>query len=161
MTDVYTEETTPRGTRYWYKNGHLHRDGDEPATIYASGTRYWYKNGHLHRDGDEPATIYADGSREWYKNDQFHRDGDEPAVICADGTRYWYKNGQRHRDGDTEFTALAADDGYTLYRIKDKTGAVLYIAGCRRFTLAQARDHWCTENSRRPDFAEALLKENT
>jgi hypothetical protein len=45
MTDVYTEETTPNGTRYWLKNGEIHRDGDEPAVIWADGTRDWYKNG--------------------------------------------------------------------------------------------------------------------
>jgi hypothetical protein len=184
MTDVYTEATSPSGTRYWYKNGQYHRDGGQPAVIYADGARYWYKNGQFHRDGDEPAVIQADGTRYWYKNGRFHhdggepaailadgtrywykngqphRDGDQPAVIYADGTRYWYKNGQPHQNGDTEFTALAADGGYTLYRIKDKTAAVLYISGCRRFTLAQAREHWCTKNPTRPDFAEAILKES-
>jgi hypothetical protein len=159
MTDVYTEETSPNGDRYWLKNGELHRDGDDPAVTDADGTREWYKNNQRHRDGDEPAVIDADGTRYWYKNGQLHRDGDEPAVIYANGTRRWYKNGQRHEQGDTEFTALAADEDYALYRIKDKTGAVLYIAGCRRFTLAQAREHWCAKNPRRPSFAEAILKE--
>jgi hypothetical protein len=68
MTDVYTEETTPSGSRFWYKNGQRHRDGDEPAAVWADGTRFWYKNGQRHRDGDEPAVILAGGAREWYKN---------------------------------------------------------------------------------------------
>ena len=83
------------GTRFWYKNGILHRDGDEPAEVWADGARYWYKDGKQHRDGDEPAVVWADGSRHWYKNGKRHRDGDEPAVVWADGTRYWYKNGVR------------------------------------------------------------------
>jgi hypothetical protein len=161
MADVYTEETTPEGARRWLKNGLPHRDGDEPASIYPNGTRFWFKDGQLHRDGDEPASIYANGTRCWYKNGQPHRDGDEPAVIWADGTRFWFKDGQTPEQGDTDFTAIAKDASYTLYRVKDKTGATLYIAGCRRFTLAQAREHWCTENPYRPSFAEALLKEST
>jgi hypothetical protein len=100
MTDVYAEETSPNGDRYWLKNGGLHRDGDDPAAIYADGTRYWYRDGQLHRDGDDPAVIYADGTRVWYRGDRIHRDGDEPAAIYADGTRYWYKNDRIHRDGD-------------------------------------------------------------
>ena len=27
----------------WYQEGNLHRDGDQPAVIYATGTQYWYQ----------------------------------------------------------------------------------------------------------------------
>ena len=73
---------------------------DRPTYIYADGSKEWYKNGQLHRDGDEPAVISAYGSKYWYKNRQFHRDGDEPAIIYANGSKFWYKNGERHREGD-------------------------------------------------------------
>ena len=97
----------------WYKNGKLHRDGDEPAVIlmrnpefdrFNSGdelvvnmeieTRKWYKNGKLHRDGDEPAVIHHDGTKEWYKNGKLHRDGDEPAMIRPFGMKIWAKFGE-------------------------------------------------------------------
>jgi len=32
------------GTKYWYKNGDLHRE-DGPAVECANGDRFWYKNG--------------------------------------------------------------------------------------------------------------------
>ena len=35
------------GTKFWYKNGVKHRDGDQPAVISADGYRAWYKNGKL------------------------------------------------------------------------------------------------------------------
>ena len=49
-------------------DGKLHRDGDQPAIIYASGTKTWYKNGQPYRDGDQPAIIYADDTKEWWRN---------------------------------------------------------------------------------------------
>lgn len=68
-------------TEKHYKNGLLHRDGDEPASIkwvdvHKSGvwidTQDYYKDGLLHRDGDEPASIKYDGDgaveRECYAN---------------------------------------------------------------------------------------------
>jgi len=51
------------GTQSWYKEGVLHRDGDQPAIICWNGTRIWYKEGWLHRDGDKLAIIEADGSQ--------------------------------------------------------------------------------------------------
>ena len=65
------------------------------CVVSAIGTRFWYKNGILHGDGDEPAEVWADGSRLWRKNGELHRDGDEPAVVYANGSQFWYKNGVR------------------------------------------------------------------
>src|SRR4029078_5296143 len=68
---------------YWTEYrllGYRHRDGDQPAFIYANGTKVWYQNGQRHRDGDQPAFIYADGSKQWYQKGQRHRDGDQPAI---------------------------------------------------------------------------------
>ena len=56
------------GTKYWYKNGKIHRD-DGPAVIHPDGTQYWLKNGKYHRD-DGPAVIYPNGVQRGYKDDQ-------------------------------------------------------------------------------------------
>lgn len=81
-----------------YKNGFLY-EVEKPIDkvsikIYISGSKYWYKNGALHRDNDLPAIERADGDKYWYKNGQHHRDNDLPAIERADGTKLWYKNGK-------------------------------------------------------------------
>ena len=63
-----TETRGTNGTRFWYKDGKLHRAGDKPAVEWDDGTRYWYKDGKMHRAGDKPAIEYASGAREWYRN---------------------------------------------------------------------------------------------
>ena len=35
---------------------------------WADGTRQWYLNGKLHREGDKPAREWADGTKEWWLN---------------------------------------------------------------------------------------------
>lgn len=79
------------GDRYWYKNGQLHRDGDQPSKIDANGGQYWYKNGLRHRDGDQPAMVCSNGDQCWYKNGLLHRDGDLPAIVRANGDTCWYR----------------------------------------------------------------------
>ena len=83
-----------KGAQFWYKNGHLHRDNDLPAAIYADGSQMWYQNGIKHRDNDLPAAIYAHGTQHWYQNGKLHRDNNLPAIICADGTQIFYQNGK-------------------------------------------------------------------
>lgn len=34
---------------------------------HSDGTKYWYRNGKLHRE-DGPAVEYANGNKEWYRN---------------------------------------------------------------------------------------------
>ena len=75
----------------YYKNGKLHRDGDQPAKICAN---------KLHRDGDRPAIICVNGYKAYFKEGLLHRDGDEPAVIRENGDKEYYKHGICHRDGD-------------------------------------------------------------
>jgi hypothetical protein len=82
------------GNTYYFKQGLLHSDNDQPARIGAHLSQYWYKQGKLHRDGDLPAVISAYGSKEWYKEGKLHRDTDNPAVITADGSAKWYKEGK-------------------------------------------------------------------
>ena len=66
------------------------------------GTKMYYKDGELHRDGDEPAVIWSDGYKEYFKNGERHRDGDEPAVIETDGTKRYYKNGVEYTKEQVE-----------------------------------------------------------
>jgi hypothetical protein len=90
-------ETNADGKLQWLKNDKLHRDGDQPAIIYADGSLLWYKNGLLHRDGDLPAYIATHGSLVWYKNGLLHRDSDKPAYIATHRKLIWYKNDKKHR----------------------------------------------------------------
>ncbi len=90
-------------SKYWYKNGKLHRDNDLPAIIYKiyqDEDQYWFKNGKLHRDNDLPAVVHQNGYQGWYKNGVLHRDNDLPAQISPNGTLRWYKNGKYHREND-------------------------------------------------------------
>jgi antitoxin component YwqK of YwqJK toxin-antitoxin module len=52
------------GTKIWFKDGLIHRDGDEPAVKYSSGEGY-YKQGLLHRT-DGPAFEDLDGVLRYY-----------------------------------------------------------------------------------------------
>ena len=45
-----------------------HLFDDEPALIYNDGTKFWYKDGKLHRDNNLPAVIRSNGDVEFYKN---------------------------------------------------------------------------------------------
>lgn len=102
LEDIYgkicniTEFERPDGTRLWFKDGLLHRDGG-PAQIDADGTEYWYQNGKLHRT-DGPAFIIKDGYQGWFFNGDYHRNGDEPAIIHADGSLEWWVHGKCHRE---------------------------------------------------------------
>jgi hypothetical protein len=69
-----------------------------PTEINEDGDCYWRnKHGQLHRDGDQPASIWADGTKMWYQNGDLHHDGDQPAIIWTNGTREWYQHGRRIR----------------------------------------------------------------
>jgi hypothetical protein len=83
-----------RGWKYW------HREGDQPAQIWANGTRVWYLNGKRHREGNQPAFIGSDGTKAWWVNGNRHREGDQPALIWACGRKEWWVNGKRHRAED-------------------------------------------------------------
>lgn len=58
----------PDGTKEWYKDGRLHRDGDLPAIEWASGNKSWLKDGLLHRDGGKPAIERVNEDNEWYQD---------------------------------------------------------------------------------------------
>ncbi len=56
------------------------------------GTKRWYLNGRLHRDG-EPAIECSSGTTEWYHRGQRHRDGG-PAIENSDGSKWWFQHGE-------------------------------------------------------------------
>jgi hypothetical protein len=99
------------GKKKWFKEGSLHRENDQPAIIDEYGSQSWYKNGQRHREGDEPSYVGGSfgGPRFWRKHDILHRDNDKPAIITQAGCRYWYKNGSRHRDNDKPSIILSDD----------------------------------------------------
>ena len=98
----YTKEVDEYGSKFYYKDGKLHRDGDEPAVIESDGTENYYKDGKRHRDGDKPAVIQLNESKRYYKNGKLHRDGDKPAYIMADGSEYYFKNGVEYTKEEVE-----------------------------------------------------------
>ena len=55
------------GTKHWYLNGKLHREGG-PAVERSDGTKRWFLNGERHRE-DGPAVEWSDGEKWWYLND--------------------------------------------------------------------------------------------
>ena len=72
----------------------LNSQHDQPSLIRSDGTKFWHKNGQLHRDGDKPAVEYPDGSKFWFQNGELHRDGDNPVIEYADGEKFWCKDGK-------------------------------------------------------------------
>ena len=88
----YTVKVWPNGSKKWYLNGQLHREGG-PAYEGSDGSKYWYLNDQLHREGG-PAIEWSNGTKKWYLNGQLHREGG-PAIEWSNGTKKWYLNGQK------------------------------------------------------------------
>lgn len=107
----------------WYRDGKLHRDGDEPAAVtYETPgdsyviTKLWAQHGFPHRDGDKPAfTSSSEDHRRtitysleiYAVRGRVHRAGGLPAAIersapSGEGslTQAWFVHGRFHRDGD-------------------------------------------------------------
>jgi hypothetical protein len=82
-----TCKTNIYGSKYWYKNDKLYRDGS-PAIERADGSNFWYQKGKRHRT-DGPAVEFANGDKFWYKNGKLHRT-DGPAVTAATGNTGWW-----------------------------------------------------------------------
>ena len=79
-------------TKYWYKNGKLHRGNDKPAIEFPDGSKSWYKNGKRHRENDKPAIEYLSGTKVWYINGKRHRENDKPAIEWSNGRKEWWIN---------------------------------------------------------------------
>ena len=88
----YTVKVCPKGNKYWYLNGKLHRE-DGPAIEDASGYKAWYLNGNLHRE-DGPAIEDASGSKYWHLNGKLRREGG-PAYEGARGYKEWWLDNKR------------------------------------------------------------------
>jgi len=95
-TNLNGEYVLKYGTKFWYKDGQIHREGG-PAVEDIYGTKEWYKEGKHHREGG-PAIEWPDGKKEWHKEGKLHRE-EGPAIEYPDGTKIWYKDGQLHREG--------------------------------------------------------------
>ena len=62
----------------------------EYVVIYFIGTKHWYKDGELHREG-YPAVEGFNGFKEWWLNGKRHR-VDGPAYVRKDGVEeYWFE----------------------------------------------------------------------
>jgi hypothetical protein len=84
------------GTRRWYRDGLLHREGG-PAVEEETGRHEWWLNGQRARHDDGPTVIRDDGTQLWLTTaDEVHRDGG-PAVIRPDGSTQWFCHGKEHR----------------------------------------------------------------
>lgn len=115
--DVFEVRTTASEGTTWYKNGKLHRDGDEPARIFLDGSQMWFKEGVLHREGDKPAAVEFWGEKKtpvvlrWYKHGVLHREHG-PAWLKPNGREEWWLHGERHRTGGP---ALITEDGTLMW----------------------------------------------
>lgn len=78
----------------WYKDGLIHTDDDHPSICHSTGSKFWHKNGVLHRDNG-PAIMRVSGTREWWVNGQLHRKN-KPAVE-GHSVNVYYKHGLLHR----------------------------------------------------------------
>lgn len=91
------------GFIYTESENKYHSFDDRPAVIYNNGSsRYWYRNGKLHRDGDMPAIIISDDTQYWYKNGLLHRHG-KPAIVESDGHAVWYQDGIKIKECNDYF----------------------------------------------------------
>jgi len=105
----------PDGSKYWYKDGKLHRTSG-PAYIGSNGSKSWYKDGKLHSTSG-PAFISSDGSKYWYKDGELHRTSG-PASISSDGSKYWYKDGKLHRTSGPAYIGSDGTKGWYLNGIE-------------------------------------------
>jgi len=47
LLDIFSGVIWSNGSKFWYENGKLYKDGDKPAVTHPNGTKWWYKNGKL------------------------------------------------------------------------------------------------------------------
>ena len=102
----YTKEVDENGTKFYYKDGELHRDGDKPASIYPNGTKYYYKNGVEY-------TKEQVEKMEEMRTRMINR-------IAVRFARYWYDETYR----DTEGEAFKARMMRDMYYLENEIGYV-------------------------------------
>lgn len=105
------------GTKFWYRDGAMHRDNDLPARIETSGYSEWWFNGEPARPSGGPNIVDHDGTQEWTDTQlRRHRDNDLPAYIRPNGQQVWYQHGEMHRDHNKP--AMVGHDGMALRYFK-------------------------------------------
>jgi hypothetical protein len=68
------ERNDTDGERFWYKEGHLHRE-DGPAVTNKLGLEKWFFEGRLHRT-DGPAIVYPNGKTAFYLHGEQYAEED-------------------------------------------------------------------------------------
>jgi len=84
---IYTGYLSDKKGKFIY-----HSFDDEPALIYKDGTKFWYKDGKLHRDNQNPAVIYPVGvyPDSVYPDDSYYE-------FFKNDERYWFINDTEYR----------------------------------------------------------------
>ena len=77
-----------RGTKIYYKNNKLHRDGGLPAGEYSNGDKLWFRKGVLHRIGG-PAIEYSNGHKLWYVFAEYYSEDDYNKLVSNMPLLYW------------------------------------------------------------------------
>ena len=81
------------GTKSYYRNNKLHRDGDLPAVEYSTGDKSWLRKGFRHRICG-PAVEWSGGIKSWYVFGSRYSEDDYNKVISNLPLLYW-KNRDR------------------------------------------------------------------
>lgn len=71
---------------------------DYTVRVYPNGTRKWWFEGKLHREGG-PAIEWSDGVKEWWFKGKRHREGG-PAVVYPDNIKKWFLHGVQVTEED-------------------------------------------------------------
>ena len=75
------------GTKFWYKNGKLHRVGG-PAIECTNGTKHWFVNGEYHRL-DGPASVWYDGYKHWWLYGKKYPESEYNSLVSNLPLLYW------------------------------------------------------------------------
>jgi hypothetical protein len=108
------------GDKAWWVNG-IHVDQPDSyanllqGLVEENGTKKWYKDGKLHRDGDLPAVENANGDRWWFISGKIHRDNGLPAIEYSDGLKLWWVNGIQVDQPDSYVDENSVDDPNDAY----------------------------------------------
>jgi hypothetical protein len=104
------------GTKKYYLNDELHREGNLPAVECINGHKQWRIHGKCHRE-DGPALEYSNGHKEWFLNGILHRE-DGPAIEYLNGHKEWFVHGQLHREDGPALEFANGDKSYYINHIK-------------------------------------------
>ena len=76
------------GTKFYYNNNLLHRDGDLPAIEWNDGEKHWYRKCMSHRLYG-PAVEWCDGGKSWYLFDTYYTEDEHNRIISNLPLLYW------------------------------------------------------------------------